>query len=300
MSSMRNAVARRNHKERAQPREREKWGILEKHKVRRFSIISKIHRMLTWTQDYSLRAKDYSEKKKRLKILRQKAAERNPDEFHFGMMSSKTHNGGQKLADRSNLILSHDAVKLLKTQDAGYLRTMAQKTRLERKRFEQEYILREGRGAEVLGDQNERSDRQHIVFVSSKEEQKTFDPEKFFETTVDGLNRIYNRPRRKSNKLMVDLGQAVETKTISARQEVPVKIRRADKEEDALKENRSLRKRRKREQDARSSKLKALRTREKDLLVAEQELELQRARMSNSIGGVNKAGVKFKMRERKK
>ena len=30
---MRNAIQRRNHKERAQPIEREKWGILEKHKV---------------------------------------------------------------------------------------------------------------------------------------------------------------------------------------------------------------------------------------------------------------------------
>jgi hypothetical protein len=32
MSSMRNAVQRRNHKERAQPLEREKWGLLEKRK----------------------------------------------------------------------------------------------------------------------------------------------------------------------------------------------------------------------------------------------------------------------------
>jgi hypothetical protein len=31
---MRNAVQRRNHKERAQPAEREKWGLLEKRKVR--------------------------------------------------------------------------------------------------------------------------------------------------------------------------------------------------------------------------------------------------------------------------
>jgi hypothetical protein len=31
---MRNAVQRRNHKERAQPLEREKWGLLEKRKVR--------------------------------------------------------------------------------------------------------------------------------------------------------------------------------------------------------------------------------------------------------------------------
>ena len=37
MSSMRNAVQRRNHKERAQIQGREKWGILEKHKVSRYS-----------------------------------------------------------------------------------------------------------------------------------------------------------------------------------------------------------------------------------------------------------------------
>ena len=33
MSSTRNAIQRPPHKERAQPKEREKWGILEKHKV---------------------------------------------------------------------------------------------------------------------------------------------------------------------------------------------------------------------------------------------------------------------------
>ena len=33
MSSMRNAVQRRNHKERGQVSGREKWGLLEKHKV---------------------------------------------------------------------------------------------------------------------------------------------------------------------------------------------------------------------------------------------------------------------------
>ena len=33
MSSMRNAVQRRNHRERGQPEERQKWGLLEKHKV---------------------------------------------------------------------------------------------------------------------------------------------------------------------------------------------------------------------------------------------------------------------------
>lgn len=39
MSSMRNAVQRRNHKERGQLGGREKWGILEKHKVGYFFIL---------------------------------------------------------------------------------------------------------------------------------------------------------------------------------------------------------------------------------------------------------------------
>lgn len=39
MSSMRNAVQRRNHKERAQPLERQKWGLLEKHKVGLTSLL---------------------------------------------------------------------------------------------------------------------------------------------------------------------------------------------------------------------------------------------------------------------
>ena len=34
MSLMRHSIQRRAHRERAQPKEREKWGILEKHKVR--------------------------------------------------------------------------------------------------------------------------------------------------------------------------------------------------------------------------------------------------------------------------
>ena len=39
---------------------------------------------------------------------------------------------------------------------------------------------------------------------------------------------------------------------------------------------------------------------ERELAAAEEELEKQRAKMSNSVGGVNKNGVKFKIRERKR
>ena len=250
-------------------------------------------------KDYSLRAKDYNEKKKRLKILRQKAAERNPDEFHFGMMSSKTHNGGPKIADRGNKALTQDAVKLLKTQDAGYLKTMAQRTRKERERLEEEYILGEGDGVMVLGGNSSGSDRHHTVFVESTAEQKSFDPAGFFDTTADGLGKKYNRPRVEQQ---VSADSDREAENQSARPEDGFTKSRitAGLEEQARKEVRALRKRHKREQEVRKSKLEALKVRERDLVAAEQALELQRARMSNSIGGVTKAGVKWKVRERKK
>lgn len=76
MSSLRNAVKRPVHKERAQPASRKKLGLLEKHK------------------DYAQRAQDYHRKQTRLRGLREKAAFKNPDEFYFGMTKAKTKVGG--------------------------------------------------------------------------------------------------------------------------------------------------------------------------------------------------------------
>jgi len=76
MSSLRNSLHRRNHKERGQLAHRKRLGILEKHK------------------DYVLRAKDYNSKKERIRKLKQKASERNKDEFYFGMVGKKTQVGG--------------------------------------------------------------------------------------------------------------------------------------------------------------------------------------------------------------
>ena len=216
------------------------------------------------------------------------------------MYSSKTHDKGQKLADRGNVVLSHDAAKLLKTQDAGYLKTMAQQTRRARERLEKGIVMREGRGVEVRGSVS-REEREHVIYVESKEEQKAFVPER---KSMD--------PKSKSKASQTEAGAMVgdgqtghleetddeEAGDITAPAQ---KTRRAlEAEATALKQARILRKQRKRDQDAQTSRLRALKSREKDLLAAERELELQRAKMSNSIGGVNKAGVKFKIRERKR
>lgn len=75
-SSLRNSIHRRNHKERSQLAHRSKLGFLEKHK------------------DYVKRARDYHSKQDRLTRLRQKASERNKDEFYFSMNKEKTRVSG--------------------------------------------------------------------------------------------------------------------------------------------------------------------------------------------------------------
>ncbi|KAF2808197.1 putative U3 small nucleolar RNA-associated protein Utp11 [Mytilinidion resinicola] len=275
MSSMRNAVQRRNHRERAQPEERAKWGLLEKSK------------------DYKLRAQDFRMKKQKLRALKSKAADRNPDEFSFKMMSSKADNG-RKLGDRGNKALSVDVVKLLKTQDIGYVRTMLQATRKEREKLEQEVVLGKN-GVKTFNQVRAGKTGSHMVFVESAEEQKEFKPEEWSGTSMEGLNKAWNRPRdftmEQEQSDGEELGITSTAKLPKKQQEIEAAKR---------KEERSSKKKRERAQDSRMSRLEALKARERDLKSVEDELETQRAKMAGTIGGVNKNGVKFKVRERKR
>lgn len=216
------------------------------------------------------------------------------------MMSSRTHNGGQKLADRGNKALTQEAVKLLKTQDAGYLRTMAQKTREERERLEKNYLLGEGKGVRVLGQNAEDVAGEHLVFVESRAEQQGFDPEDWFRTSKMGLGRTYHRPRTTGIDGSKEIGgedgrQGSEAEVAKFK---PKRIMEAESQ--ARKDEKALRRLHQRAEDARRHRLEAARARERDLMAAERELDLQRAKMSNSIGGVNRNGVKWKVKERKR
>ncbi|MBW0524435.1 hypothetical protein O181_064150 [Austropuccinia psidii MF-1] len=97
-------IQKRQHRERAQPLHRQRLGILEKHK------------------DYIKRAKDYHSKQDRIHKLRQKASLKNPDEFYFEMINSRTENGVH-IKNNGNHSLDTDLVKLLKTQDFNYIKT---------------------------------------------------------------------------------------------------------------------------------------------------------------------------------
>ncbi|KAK6439896.1 hypothetical protein LTR95_003894 [Oleoguttula sp. CCFEE 5521] len=258
MSSMRNAVQRRNHKERAQPAERQKWGILEKHK------------------DYSLRAKDHNLKKRKLSALKSKAADRNEDEFYFGMMRSQSRNGvkvakrGEENAGGGGKTLNMDVVRLMKTQDVGYLRTVLQATRREMEGLEKEV-----RGQEVgVRVEVPTSGKGRVVFGESEEDvvavaDLTMEDDEDDLADLDGLD-VEESEVEDEVKLVVPLTKAQKAAAKRTRHGLEVK----------------------------QNKLESLRDRAKKLSTALREVEDQRVRMSGKGGGVNKKGVVYKNRER--
>jgi len=272
MSSMRNAVQRRPHRERAQPLERGRLGLLEKHK------------------DYSKRAKDYNKKQEVLKNLRRKAAERNEDEFYFGMMSregpgSRIMNGkswdGKIKGDRGNKTLDQDTVRLLKTQDRGYVRTMRQIARKEVAQLEEQVVLT--RGLDRLdddGDDDEDSEAddsddemldlpvkpkpaRKIVFLDNEDEREEVIDQEDDENDEDGGAEFAG---------FADEGKGAE-------------------EGDGAQDLRRLQR-----------QLKAARRKLQVLTEAERELENQRIHMAKTAtpGGVSKKGQKVKVRTRKR
>ncbi|EAW22402.1 rRNA-processing protein UTP11 [Aspergillus fischeri NRRL 181] len=292
MSSMRNAVQRRQHRERGQLEGREKWGILEKHK------------------DYSLRAKDYNAKKAKLKRLQELAASRNPDEFAFGMMSAHSQKKGKHgSAARDSAAkrgLSHEAIKLLKTQDAAYLRTTGERLRREIEKVEQEVRLQEGI-QDALGEKKDESESD----IEEDDDDFDFDfgpKEKRGQKKARKL--VFADDRReqralKKRKLQEDQDEEDEDEEQSfgemqKRQQQKKSQKQLEAERQALVEARRVRKMKKRAAETRENKLKALRKQYADITAAERELDWQRGRMDNSVGGTNKDGIKWKIRERKK
>ncbi|CAM9119497.1 unnamed protein product, partial [Ectocarpus fasciculatus] len=151
------------HKERGQPSWHKKAGFLEKHK------------------DYIVRARDYQKKRKQIKSLKKKASERNPDEFYFKMKNSKVVGGVHEDIEQ-DACLDMDTVKLLKTQDLGYI--------VHRKAIDDNKARRMKENLHMLG---EGGPKKHTVFVDDEEEFDNFDPAVHFNTEPELLDRSFNR-----------------------------------------------------------------------------------------------------------
>ena len=239
-------------------------------------------------KDYQKRSQDYNKKKATLKSLRAKAAEFNEDEFAYGMlsrqMSTKWSHGnkwsGLVNGDRGNKALSVDAVRLLKTQDVGYLRTMRSVAQKEVKQREERLAL-----AMALSKQNS----------SQGDDELDFD---FDDDDMDDEDDEPNAAKRPTKIVFMDdvdeRDQAVQAQRDAGKDEAE------DDEEDDGADGDELTEKEKIAMLQR--KLQNAKKRLKALVEAEEELQAQRARMAKtpSYSGITKSGKKVKVRERKR
>lgn len=269
------SVQRRSHKERAQPLERQRLGLLEKKK------------------DYQKRAKDYKKKQEVLKSLRQKVAEKNEDEFYFGMMSRKgpgsaiTHDGkkrnftGTVEGDRGNKAMDVETVRLLKTQDLGYLRTMRNVAAKEVRELMERVIL--AGGADLDDDSDDDED----------------DFEDFDEDMGGSKNKKKSSSGRTVPKKIVFF-DAAEEREQKLQEADDQEMQDFDSEEDEKKAK--VQDRKARNLARLQNRLKQAKKKLKALTDAEQELEITQAKMAKTrtSGGITKSGRRIKVKERKR
>ena len=201
MASLRNAVKRKTHKERAQPAKRAKFGLLEKAK------------------DYRLRAKDYRRKKGRLRVLKQKAEFKNPDEFYFSMNNKKTKDGvhlGGNNSEELNAPISADVLNMMRTQDGSYVQTKINEEASKIEKLQSNLAF--------LSDNN--NNNKHTLFVNSREEIDNFSPTKYFDTVDELSSRAYNRPRKKTLAASKVQGTVEDNEILHRRQMKKLKKRR--------------------------------------------------------------------------
>jgi U3 small nucleolar RNA-associated protein 11 len=219
------------------------------------------------------------------------------------MLSDKSGKQGKHGA-RESTSLSHDTVKLLKTQDAGYLRTVGERVRREMERLEKEVRLQDGmekilreKGSSSRNDDDDEDEddifgsaggggnkKRKLVFAGSREDQKKLGRQ------IDGEEDDEDEEvEEDEDEESESLGKQLQS---SKKQQIEAQ-RQAHSQRRAAKLKR-------RAAESRHKKLEALRKQYTDIAAAERELDLQRARMSHSIGGVNKNGVKWKVKERKR
>lgn len=281
---MRNAIQRRSHRERAQPLERKRLGLLEKHK------------------DYSLRAKDWNKKKATLKNLREKAAARNEDEFSYKMITRGSGPGttlsrgsdqkrdrhwtGTVDGDRGNKALPVDAVRLLKTQDMGYLRTVRSVLVKEVAQLEERAALAKAfLGVTDLEDEDDDED---------EDDEDDFDFSEFDSAPKAKAPKFKTSRPSKPTRIVfaenaTERDDAVQNEIV--RDDKAAAADNSEERQEKLDNARRLQRR-----------LVKARTRLQVLNQAEHELELQRARMAKTatMDMITKTGKKIKVRERKR
>lgn len=210
--------------------------------------------------------------------------------------------------------LSHEAIKLLKTQDAAYLRTVGERVRRELERVELDVkvqegmagVLPEGKGVGAGGKKGKAvtgmgdDDGSDFDFDDDMDEDGDDDKPKKLVFADDRSEQRELKKRRVDQDEDHEDDDSEPTFEQAAKTTQKKSPKQLAAERQALVDARRARKIRKRAVDARENKVKALRKQLDDITSAERELDWQRGRMDNIVGGTNKNGVKWKIRERKR
>lgn len=211
------------------------------------------------------------------------------------MMSSKSQDGGARVASRDNEALSQTVVRLLKTQDATYLRTAAQKTRKAIQQLQHMFVLDQNSlplPSLDLSDEYQNHRRAgRVAFVDSAEEQEEW------------LNRV---PKvQVQQQLSFDAeehqGQIEEDKWKKRHERFPSTSAHVRSRNGRMDEVHVAQKQRAKQDRKRKATLEALVKREKSLRAAETELGVQREKLNQSNGMImTRKGSKFTVKGRKR
>lgn len=202
-----------------------------------------------------------------------------------GKFSADKLAGGKKwtgtvAGDRGNKALDIDTVRLLKTQDLGYLRTMRNVVSKEVEELEQKVVIAGAfAGIDTNGDSDDEDDFDSDDATPQRPKPQPKPKKIIFAESVEEVEQKLPEPEDEDDVDMSD-------------DDFP----KFDKEKDlaTLKREENAERLRRKLHNAKK-KLKALTD-------AENELEMQRARMAKTatVGAITKNGKKIKVRERKR
>lgn len=156
-------INQKTHRERHQPDDRQKYGLLEKKK------------------DYKVRARHHQERERVLKLLKKRAQNRNPDEFYFHMTKSVVVDGCHTEV-REEDEHTDDQIKLMQTRDLKYInmRATMEKKKVDRLQSELHFL-----------DEVNQTKNTHIFFNDDNNEVNL----------AEKLNTHPNLVDRKTNRL---------------------------------------------------------------------------------------------------
>lgn len=205
---------------------------------------------------------------------------------------------GTVAGDRGNKSLDIDVVRLLKTQDMGYIRSARNLAMKEVRTLEERVIALGGDGNDLPGNDEDESDKDGMDLDLDFDDDESSAKKK-------------KKPAQKAKKIIFSDGRDEREDQIRQDAERNSPDRDDDGDDDdggkaAVPDGRNPEKRAA-EQKRRlllklQRRLQNSRKKQSVLAKAEHELEIQRAKMAKTatIGGVTKSGKKFKVRERKR